>query len=386
MAQASAEPLAQTSPASGAARQRLVSLDAFRGATIAFMILVNTPGDGRHVYAPLQHSEWHGWSPTDVVFPSFLWIVGVAMTLSMGRSLTDGASRARLFRQALRRSAILFVLGVLVYVYPGFDLGSQRILGVLQRIAICYLVAAAIYLTTGIRGQIVWIVGLLSGYWLIMGFVPVPGYGSGQLDVERNFAHYIDHLVLGSHNYHSTKTWDPEGIVSTLPAIATVLFGIMAGHILRLKRTLAERTIWLFLAGILLTAVGLVCNQWLPINKKLWTSSFSLFMAGLDFLMFAVFLWLVDGRGYQRAVKPLVIMGKNAIVVYLASEFLDEAFGWIHWTSEGQTISLHRWLFENLFAGLFSPINASLLYGIAYTLVIYLFAYGMYRRGWFVKV
>ena len=198
MAHTSAEPIAQTSPATGAASQRLVSLDAFRGATIAFMILVNTPGDGRHVYAPLQHSEWHGWTPTDVVFPSFLWIVGVAMTLSMGRSLAAGASRARLFSQALRRSAILFVLGVLVYVYPGFDLGSQRILGVLQRIAICYLIAAGIYLTTGIRGQIVWIVGLLSGYWLIMAFAPVPGYGSGRLDVEGNFAHYIDHLVLGS--------------------------------------------------------------------------------------------------------------------------------------------------------------------------------------------
>ncbi len=133
----------------------------------------------------------------------------------------------------------------------------------------------------------------------------------------------------------------------------------MAGHILRLKRTLAERTTWLFVAGILLSAAGLICNQWLPINKKLWTSSFSLFMAGLDFLMFALLLWLVDGRGYQRAVKPLVIMGKNAIVVYLASEFLDEAFGWIQWTSEGHTISLHRWLFENILAGLFSPINAS---------------------------
>ena len=383
---ASAEILMPLPEAPGTATGRLVSLDAFRGATIAFMILVNTPGNGGHVYAPLQHAKWHGWTPTDVVFPSFLWIVGVAMTLSMTRSLAAGASRAHLLTQALRRTAILFVLGVLVYVYPAFDLGTQRILGVLQRIAICYLIAAVIYLTTGIRGQIAWIVCLLTGYWLLMAFAPVPGYGQGRLDLEGNFAHYIDRLVLGPHNYLGSGTWDPEGIVSTIPAIATALLGIMAGHILRLKRTLAERTAWLFLAGNLLIAAGLICNQWLPINKKLWTSSFSLFMAGLDFVIFAMFLWLVDGLGYKRVVKPLVIMGMNAIVVYLASEFLDEAFGWIRWSSQGHSITLHQWLFNNLFAPRFSPINASLLYGIVYTLVIYLFAYVMYRRHWFVRV
>ncbi len=386
MSHATTETIAATGAAPGVSAGRLVSLDAFRGATIAFMILVNTPGDGRHVYAPLQHAEWHGWTPTDVVFPSFLWIVGVAMTLSMGRSLASGASRAHLLIHAMRRAAILFVLGVLVYVYPAFDLGTQRILGVLQRIAICYLIAAAIYLTTGIRGQLAWIAGLLTVYWLLMAFVPVPGYGPGRLDVEGNFAHYVDRLVLGSHNYRSTRTWDPEGIVSTLPAIATALFGIMAGHILRLKRTLAERTTWLFVAGNLLIAAGLVCDHWLPINKKLWTTSFSLFMAGLDFVLFAIFLWLVDGRGYKSVVKPLVIMGMNAIVVYLASEFLDEAFGWIRWTSEGHTITLHRWIFDNGFARWLPRMDASLLYAIVYTLVIYLFAWAMYRRGWFVRV
>ena len=368
------------SPVPPEIKQRLVSLDAFRGATIALMILVNTPGDGRYVYAPLRHAEWHGWTATDVVFPSFLWIVGVAMTLSM-----TGA-RPQPFSRVLRRSALLFVLGVLVYVYPDFNLGTQRILGVLQRIAICYLIAAAIYRTTGIRGQIAWIAGLLTVYWLLMALVPVPGYGAGRLDVEGNFAHYIDRLVLGSHNYRQTRTWDPEGIVSTLPAIATALFGIMAGHILRLQRGLAERTTWLFLAGNLLIAAGLICDQWLPINKKLWTSSFALLMAGLDFVIFAMFLWLVDGVGFKRLVRPLVIMGMNAIVVYLASEFLDEAFGWIRWSYDGQTMTLHQWIFDNRFARLLSPINASMTYGIVYTMVIYLFAYAMYRRGWFVRV
>ena len=194
---------------------------------MALMVLVNNPG-GSHPYWPLEHADWNGWTPTDVVFPSFMWIVGVAMTLSLHRRMEAGASRAELFLQAFRRAAILFVLGLISYAYPDFSLSTQRILGVLQRIAICYLIAAAIYLTTRIRGQIIWIVSLLAGYWLMMTLIPVPGYGPGRLDVAGNLAHYVDRIVLGAHNYSWTKTWDPEGIVSTMPAIATVLFGIMA--------------------------------------------------------------------------------------------------------------------------------------------------------------
>jgi predicted acyltransferase len=365
---------------------RLLSLDAFRGATMALMILVNTPGDGAHVYWPLEHAKWNGWTPTDVVFPSFLWIVGVAMTLSLGRRLARGDSRAVLFRQAARRAGILFVLGVLVYVYPAFDLSTQRILGVLQRIAICYLAATAIYLTTRLRGQIVWIVSLMAVYWLLMAFAPVPGYGAGRLDLEGNFAHYIDRIVLGSHNYLWTKTWDPEGIVSTLPAIATCLFGVLAGHVVALRRSLGERCLRLLGIGVVLLAAGLICNLWLPINKKLWTDSFTLFMGGLDFVLFAGFLWLVDALGWHRVVKPLVILGMNAIVVYLASELVDEAFTWVHWTGAGGKVVLRDWLYQHIFAGIASPYNASLLYAIAYVLTMYLLAWLLYRRGWFARV
>jgi len=365
---------------------RLVSLDAFRGATMALMILVNTPGDGAHTYWPLRHAEWHGWTPTDVVFPSFLWIVGVAITLSLGRRLARGDSRAGLFRQAARRAGVLFALGVLVYVYPAFDLSTQRILGVLQRIAICYLAAAAIYLTTRLRGQIVWIVSLMAVYWLFMAFAPVPGYGSGRLDVEGNFAHYIDRTVLGSHNYLQTKTWDPEGIVSTLPAIASCLLGLLAGHIVGSRRSLGERCLRLFSLGVILLAAGLICNTWLPINKKLWTDSFTLFMAGLDFVLFAGFLWLVDGLGWRRVAKPLVVMGMNAIVIYLASEFLDQALSWVRWTGAGGKVVLRECLYDHLFARLASPYNASLLYAITYVLVMFLFAWVLHRRGWFVRV
>jgi predicted acyltransferase len=356
---------------------RLVSLDAFRGAIIALMVLVNDPGDGQHVYGPLQHSAWDGWTLTDVVFPSFVWIVGVAMTFSMAKRLAAGTPRAQIFAQALRRAAILYGLGLFLYAFPHFNLSTQRVLGVLQRIAICYAIAAAIYLTTGLRGQIIWIVSLLGGYWLIMKLIPVPEYGAGYLDVKRNFAHYIDSIVLGRHNYAQTKTWDPEGIVSTLPAIATALFGVLAGSVLRMKREMAERTTWMFVAGNLLIALGLVCDIWLPINKKIWTSSFSIFMAGLDFVMLAMCVWWIDGLGHQRAARPLVILGMNAIAVYMVSELLDGAL---------VTISAHDWLYRNLFAPLASPINASLLYAVAYTLLMYLLAYGMYRRGWFLRV
>jgi predicted acyltransferase len=384
MAQTSTEPVIAASSNRHGVLERLVSLDAFRGATMALMILVNNPG-GRTVYAPLEHSAWNGWTPTDVVFPSFLWIVGVAMTLSLGKRLEAGASRAHLFAQAFRRALILYVLGLIVYAYP-LNLETQRLLGVLQRIAICYLIAAAIYLTTRLRGQLVWMISLLVGYWLLMTLVPVPGYGAGRLDVEGNFAHYVDRIVLGSHNYLATKTWDPEGIVSTLPAIATVLFGIMAGHILRLARTLAERTTWLFLIGNLLIGLGLILDIWMPINKKLWTTTFSVFMAGLDFSIFAIFVWCVDQLGYKRAVKPLVIMGMNAITVYMASELFDEALGAVRWNAGGHVVTLHNWLYTHLFAPLVSPINASLLWAVVYTLVMYVLAYAMYRRRWFLRV
>lgn len=359
-------------------KERLCSLDAFRGATIALMVVVNSPGDGEHAYAPLKHAEWHGWTPTDVVFPSFLWIVGVAMTLSLAKRVAAGAPRSTLFLQVLRRAAILYCLGLFLYGFPKFDLSTLRLLGVLQRIAICYAIGAAIYLTTSIRGQIAWIVGLLASYWLLMTLVPVPGYGAGRLDVEGNLAHYVDRIVLGTHNYVETKTWDPEGIVSTLPAIATALLGVMAGHILRLRRDLAERTKWLLVAGVVLLAAGLIADQWMPINKKLWTSSFALFMAGLDFIVFGAFVWLVDGMGWRRPVRPLEILGKNAIAVYMASELVETVLWGMGWRQP-----LYRAVFEPL---PLSAYNASLAFSLALLGLMFAMAYVMHRRGWIVRV
>jgi predicted acyltransferase len=356
--------------------KRLVSLDTFRGATIALMVLVNTPGDGRHVYGPLNHAEWNGWTITDTIFPSFLWIAGVAITLSFQSRLANGVGRATLLRQALRRTAILYLLGLLIYAYPEFSFSTQRILGVLQRIAICYGIVAAIYLYSGVRAQIGWIVGLLAGYWMIMFLAPVPGYGSGRLDVEGNFAHYVDRIVLGAHNYKGTGDWDPEGIVSTIPSIATALFGVMAGHIIGAKsKALVERIAALFTVGNLLIGAGLIANIWLPINKKLWTSSFALFMGGLDFVLLALSLWFIDYWGRQRFAKPFVILGLNSIAIYMASELVDEFF---------DATGVHHAVYQ-MFTAVASPVNASLLYAISYVGLMFAIAYGMYRKKWFVR-
>jgi predicted acyltransferase len=360
-----------------ASSTRLVSVDAFRGATIALMVLVNTPGDGAHVYAPLQHADWHGWTPTDVVFPSFLWIVGLSLTLSFQRRLAAGATRADLFRGALRRAAILFALGLFLYGFPRFELSTWRILGVLQRIAICYLAGAAIWLTTGLRGRIAWTIGLLASYWALMMLAPVPGFGAGNLGVEGNFAHHVDRMVLGNHNYAETKTWDPEGIVSTLPAIATVLFGMFAAQVLTRRRPLAQRLGWLGAIGVALLVAGLLADQWLPINKKLWTTSFALFMAGLDFVLLAGFAWVVDGLGWRKPVRPFVILGMNAIAIYMISELLLGAMDALGWKAP---------VYEAVFAPLASPINASLLFAVAYTLLMFVIAWAMYKRGVFLKV
>jgi predicted acyltransferase len=279
---------------------------------------------------------------------------------------------------------MLYLLGFALYLAPNFDLSHARILGVLQRIAICYLVASLLYLFTGVRAQIATTVGLLMLYTSLMMWGPVPGYGHGNLTVAGNFAHYVDSVVLGAHNYASTKTWDPEGIVSTLPAIATALLGVMAGYVLRFKCSLTKRIGWLLLIGAVLFCGGEIWNLWMPINKKLWSGSFTLLMAGLDFMVLAVSLWFVDERGYKKVVKPLLIVGMNSIAVYLASEILAELLNDIHAGSQGA--SLHGLIYSRFFAPLGSVENASLLWALSFTLLMYLLAYFLYKKSWFWRI
>ncbi|HWQ56834.1 MAG TPA: heparan-alpha-glucosaminide N-acetyltransferase domain-containing protein [Bryobacteraceae bacterium] len=364
-----------------AVKDRLVSLDAFRGATMASMILVNNAGSWSAVYPPLLHAQWHGWTFTDLIFPSFLWIVGVAMTLSFARRVERGEDRRRLLLHAFRRALILFGIGLLLNGFPYYNPATIRIPGVLQRIAICYLVAAAIFLFTRVRGQIIWTVSLLAVYWLAMRLVPVPGYGAGSLEPVGNFAQYVDSQLLSGHMYRVTRLWDPEGVVSTLPSIATTLMGILAGHILRRGRTAAETAAWLFTMGAALLAAGSVMSLWMPINKNLWTTPFAVFMAGMSTTGFALCYWVADGAGKRRWTKPFVIFGMNAIAVYVLSGMVDRVMELIPVGS----ITLQRWIFLNIFAPLASEVNASLLYAVAYVALMFLVAWGMYRRKWFVK-
>lgn len=391
-----------------------MSLDVFRGVTIAAMMLVNNPGSWSAVYPPLLHAEWHGWTFTDTVFPFFLWIVGVAVPLSSSRRLEAGQSRRQLFLHALRRAMIIFALGFGLNSFGYFIDGSLwrlgfgewlhqyatnvRIPGVLQRIAICYLIATVIFLRASIRGQALWTVGLLAGYWLLMAFAPFPvnvhgetRWISGVLEKGDNFAAYIDNLVsngpvIGTHVWKVARTWDPEGIVSTLPAIATCLFGILTGHLLRLKRSDAEKTAWLMVGGAVLLWLGSLMDLALPINKSLWTSSYAVFMAGLAMVCFGVYYWLIDVQGWRAWARPMAIYGMNAITVFVLAGLLGRLSLEIKIAAnDGNTVALKTYLYERFFVPLASPINASLLWALAYVLLLYLVAWAMYRKQWFVK-
>ncbi|MFI5105426.1 MAG: acyltransferase family protein, partial [Terriglobales bacterium] len=281
-----------------AASGRLVSLDVFRGMTIAGMILVNDPGSWSAIYWPLDHAEWNGWTPTDLIFPFFLFIVGVSMTLSFTKRVERGATRGQLARHVLLRSLAIFAIGFFLNGFSGFlrhfphfPFETIRIPGVLQRIAVCYLCAGLIYLATGLekgrRWQICIAIFLLLGYWAAMTFIPVPGYGAGHLDPESNLGAWLDRLVMSGHLWSQSKTWDPEGIMSTFPAIGTVLLGALLGDWLRRQRVSQQVALRMLGAGVVLLAIGRALHPFFPINKKLWTSTFVLFTAGFAMIILA---------------------------------------------------------------------------------------------------
>jgi predicted acyltransferase len=377
-------------------QKRLLSLDAFRGVTIALMVLVNDNG-GDTTYAQLLHAHWHGWTMTDMIFPFFLWIVGVAMTFSFAKRIEQGEDKKKLVLHALQRSVILFIFGLIVNNFPFGLIGSGqffwatwRIPGVLQRIAICYFIATIIYLYSSWRGQVAWIFGLLTSYWLLVKLVPVPGYGAGVLEPKGNLLWYIDSTILDGHTYvyAPESGFDPEGILSTLPAIATTLFGILTGTWLRrADRTKEEKTCWMFVVGIVLVLIGTILNMWLPINKNMWTSSYTVFMAGWALVSLGVFYFLIDVKGYSRWAKPFIIFGLNAIALYMFSELLASLL-WVFPVAapDGSAFSLHEYIYQSWFLPWASPVNASLSFAIAFVLLTYLVAWVLWRRKWFFKI
>jgi predicted acyltransferase len=354
--------------------QRLASLDAFRGLTIAGMILVNNPGSWAAVYPPLEHAEWNGWTPTDLVFPFFLFIVGVSIALSLARR-KDGA-----VVHILRRTLILFALGYIVLgVFPYFHFSTSRIPGVLQRIAVCYLVSSLVVLYVPWRGQAVIAAALLAGYCALMLLVPVPGFGAGQLDKAGNLAAYVDRAVLGTqHLWRAAKVYDPEGLLSTLPAIATTLGGALCGRLLLSERPAEEKTTLLLLAGAAAIPVGLAWNWFFPINKALWTSSYVVFTAGAALLVLGVCFWLMEVRNVEAPLRPLVMFGKNPIAIFVGSSFLVKMLAFVPGRPWG-------WVYEHAFAGLGARFG-SLMMALAYVSLWLGVAALLYRKRIFIKI
>ncbi len=364
---------------------RLLSLDAFRGLTIAAMILVNNPGDWGNIYPPLEHAAWNGWTPTDLIFPFFIFIMGAAIPYALGRRMEQGVLRRQLVTKIVVRAIVLFALGLVLNTFPGFDLSGIRIMGVLQRIALVYLATGLLYISTGARLQAVLAGVLLAGYWALLLFVPVPGHGAGVLARDGNLNQYIDLLVLRGHTW--LPDWDPEGFVSTLPAIVSCLLGVMAGRWLRRDRRAGEKAAGLLVWGLVAVAAGLVWNHWFPINKNLWSSSFVVFTTGAALLVLGLCYWLIDVRARVAWAWPFFVFGANAILVYVVSGLVGRVL--IHWevpAPAGGTMALRTWLYQQTFAWWLSPVNASLAWAIAWTLLWLGLMAVAYRRRWFVRI
>jgi len=375
--------------------ERIQSVDVFRGLTIALMILVNNDGDYSHTYWPFLHSQWNGWTPTDLVFPFFVFIVGVSMVYSFRARLARGDSREKILIHALQRAVILFAIGVLVInSFPDhYNLAHIRIYGVLQRIAICYLVAAVFVLWSGVEGKIAAIGVCLIGYWILMRYVPVPGFGVPThgfplLDPDKNLAAWLDRKLLMGHLYEGTR--DPEGLLSTVPAIGTILFGVLTGEWLRSKATARAKALWMLVFGAIGLAAGKFFNIWFPINKKLWTSSYVLFTAGFALVVLALCYWLLDVRKLRgRWTMPLLVFGMNAIAAYTLSEVLASTLNsWHVAVAPNESIPLQMFIYHHVFAfpGGVSTKNASLAYALAFVLVCWLVMWILWRKKIFLKV
>ncbi len=391
---ASVGTLDQASPRSAASAQtfagspssRLLSLDVFRGMTIAGMILVNNPGTWNAIHAPLKHAEWNGWTPTDLIFPFFLFIVGVSMVFSFAARRERGQGRGLLLRHVVRRSIIIFGLGLFLAGFPYFHLATIRIMGVLQRIAVAYLFAAVITLWTGRRGRMLWIAGLLIGYWALMTYVPVPGYGAANLSPDGNLAAYIDRKVMFNHLWVKHR-WDPEGLLSTIGAIATTLLGTLVGEWMRAPRPAQQKVASLLGMGAAGLIAGEIFGHWFPINKNLWTSSYVIFTAGFAAVLLALCYWLLDIRGWRSWAKPFLIFGLNSIAVFTLSGLLGKASViWKTAMPDGRQVFWKTYVYERLFGSLLSPINASLMFAVSYVLFWLLMMWLLYRRGIFIKI
>jgi predicted acyltransferase len=376
--------------------KRIPSLDAFRGFTIASMILVSHPGSWDYIFPQLDHAKWHGLTFTDLVAPFFLWVVGVSITIALTKRLNTGIKREQILLHILKRSILLFAIGVFCNGFPYGLIGNHffhwdtiRIMGILQRIAICYFFASLIFLYTSKTFQILLTLLLIIGSWIALKTIPVPNFGAGVLEPMGNLAWYIDSHLLHGHTYAGSPApgFDPEGIFGTFVALATSLIGVVSGHLLNSNKNDYQKIGWMLLAGAILTILGLIMHEFLPLNKNLWTSSFALFTGGVALLGYALFYYLIEVKNQNKLFKPLEIFGYNALTIFVISLIINKLIFNIKIADNtGSLISFKNYYFNHLFLPIGDPKLASLLHAILAVLFIYLIAYILYRTKKIIKV
>jgi len=369
---------------------RLQSLDVLRGITVALMILVNTSGDGAHTFPILAHSRWNGCTLADVIFPCFLFMVGLSSVISLSARLARGTPRSLILRQALKRAAIIFALGLLINGFPTFPLHTFRIFGVLQRIALCYLATTVLFLWARTRTLAVLFFSILVGYWILLRWAPVPGMGiPGStipfLDLHANLPAWLDrHLLPPRHLYHQ-GFYDPEGLLSTVPSIASTLLGTLTGIWIRRNSRSTATAVGILTTGLLCLAAGLLWSHWFPMNKRLWTSSFVLWTGGISLVALGTLIWAIDLRNRtRRLVYPAIVFGTNAMAAYVFSELLASLLGALR--LPGSTTSVQHWLYRPLAAAIPNPSIAALAYAILFVGVCFVPVLILYRKRIFLKV
>ena len=370
-----------------AVRSRLMSLDVFRGATIGAMLLVNDPGDEQTVFWPLRHASGNGWTPTDLIFPFFLFIVGVSMAFSLPARLRRNASRSAAFRHVLWRGVVLFTIGLLLNgALVKFDFSTWRVYGVLQRIAIVYVMGAILALWFGRRIWTAKLIGCLVAYWILLRYVPVPGFGVPThdvplLDPDRNLAAWLDRKLLAGHLF--AGTYDPEGLLSTIPALATALLGLLAGDWLRSEHTSRVKAPAMAVSGVACVALGELLGVWFPVNKTLWTSSYVILTGGMALLVLALCYAVLDVWQWRRWwTVAFLVFGMNAIAAYVFGSVLAIA---LYLWPVGD-LSAQEFIYQELFAPLAGPFTASLLYAATFVLVCWAGMWWLYRKRIFLKI